>query len=455
MRRVTPVVMKPQLHHPMRRVALSRAGRQSLQLLHWPPFCSLQSFRLGFAQRWLSTRRHARGGVGAVPRIGEIESVEEVLRVHRQHSKVMRQMDVSACWNTLGKLVKRRPSERQWLRLKLRERPDVLQPLVDTTLAHLPRLKARPLANATHGLGAVSECVGFAADQRVWERLADRSLLLVDDLSSQAFSNIVYAFSKAGRSSPALFDAVAQEAQGRLHEFKPQALANTAWAYATLGHASPALFDAVAKAAQGRLHEFKSQDLANTAWAYATADVSSAALFGDRRFTESCATADLTGDQLCQLHQWQLWLEEHGHSWPPLPMPLAQRCRVAFCAGDGNPSRLQRSVAKVLAELKLSPREEVRTAQGYSLDAVVGIDGCDVAVEVDGPSHFVGRSRTPTGATALKRRQLRAAGWRLLPIPYWEWNALSRDPAGQREYLTSGLKAAAAVTSFVGRDNNM
>ena len=136
-------------------------------------------------------------------------------------------------------------------------------------------------------------------------------------------------------------------------------------------------------------------------------------------------------------------------------MPLAQRCRVAFCAGDGNPSRLQRSVAKVLAELKLSPREEVRTAQGYSLDAVVGIDGCDVAVEVDGPSHFVGRSRTPTGATALKRRQLRAAGWRLLPIPYWEWDALSRDPAGQREYLTSGLKAAAAVTSFVGRDNNM
>jgi hypothetical protein len=49
--------------------------------------------------------------------------------------------------------------------------------------------------------------------------------------------------------------------------------------------------------------------------------------------------------------------------------------------------------------------------------------GREVAIEVDGPSHFCGR--TPTGATALKRRQLRAAGWALLPVPYWEWDALS------------------------------
>ena len=39
----------------------------------------------------------------------------------------------------------------------------------------------------------------------------------------------------------------------------------------------------------------------------------------------------------------------------------------------------------------------MRTAQGYSLDAVVVVAGREVAVEVDGPSHFVGR--VPTGAT--------------------------------------------------------
>ena len=70
-------------------------------------------------------------------------------------------------------------------------------------------------------------------------------------------------------------------------------------------------------------------------------------------------------------------------------------------------------------------------------------------MEVDGPSHFLGR--TPTGATALKRRQLRAAGWALVPVPYWEWGALG-SKASKQEYLQRALEglggrqeAAAAV----------
>ena len=143
---------------------------------------------------------------------------------------------------------------------------------------------------------------------------------------------------------------------------------------------------------------------------------------------------------LCQLHQWQLWQEERGAAWPPLPPTLAQRCRDAFfCQAVGVPSELQGDVAASLRALGLAPREEVRTPQGYSLDAVVSHGGREVAVEVDGPSHFVGRS--PTGATALKRRQLRAAGWALLPVPHWEWRALGSEAAKQ-EYLQGGLRAA-------------
>jgi len=45
----------------------------------------------------------------------------------------------------------------------------------------------------------------------------------------------------------------------------------------------------------------------------------------------------------------------------------------------------------------------------------------------------------PTGATVLKRRQLRAAGWTLLPLPYWEWNALADHPA-KEAYLLRALQ---------------
>ena len=42
-------------------------------------------------------------------------------------------------------------------------------------------------------------------------------------------------------------------------------------------------------------------------------------------------------------------------------------------------------------------------------------------MEVDGPSHFVGNSQQPTGATLLKHRQLRYFGWHLEIVHYWEW----------------------------------
>ena len=154
-------------------------------------------------------------------------------------------------------------------------------------------------------------------------------------------------------------------------------------------------------------------------------------------------------DELRQLHQWQLWQEERGATWPPLPPALAQRCRDAFCREEGAPSRLQRDVAASLRALGLALREEVRTPQGYSLDGVVSRGGREVAVEVDGPSHFVGRTPTPTGATALKRRQLRAAGWALLPVPYWEWDALGSEVAKQ-EYLQRGARGAGAGGSRGG-----
>ena len=66
--------------------------------------------------------------------------------------------------------------------------------------------------------------------------------------------------------------------------------------------------------------------------------------------------------------------------------------------------------------------------------------GREVAIEVDGPSHFCGR--TPTGATALKRRQLRAAGWALLAVPYWEWDVHGMNNAAKQEYLRAALQGA-------------
>ena len=103
---------------------------------------------------------------------------------------------------------------------------------------------------------------------------------------------------------------------------------------------------------------------------------------------------------------------------------------------------------------------------------------CVWAVEVDGPSHFLqvrtllscvwychrshsvdslrdritsfsevkhahaqGPSgRVPTGSTLLKQRQLGQLGYKMVSVPYWEWDALRRDKDRERAFLSTALR---------------
>ena len=184
------------------------------------------------------------------------------------------------------------------------------------------------------------------------------------------------------------------------------------------------------RAVRRGLGSFNEQNLSNMAWAFAVFDFPSAdELFGTLSFTSRCAhfEASFSRESLTQLHQWSLWREERDRRsapWPGLSESLRQACRDAFIAEDGKPSKLQSDVAQEIRSRVAHVEEEHRCeASGYSIDALVTLnDGKRIAVEVDGPWHFVGRSHQPNGATLLKHRQLRHFGWRLESVPYWEWN---------------------------------
>ena len=50
-----------------------------------------------------------------------------------------------------------------------------------------------------------------------------------------------------------------------------------------------------------------------------------------------------------------------------------------------------------------------------------------IAVEVDGPTHFVQSTTQPTPHTALKRWLLEREGYAVMPVPYFEWSNLHGD----------------------------
>ena len=273
-------------------------------------------------------------------------------------------------------------------------------------------------ATAGHAAPALLDAIGRESAGRLGE------------FNPQGLANTAWAFATAGHAAPALFDAIATESIGRVCVFAPQNLANTAWAFATAGHAAPALFDAIGTESAGRVCELNAQDLANTAWAYAAMDhlPAESSLF-DQRFAHRCDALahEFSIEELCQLHQWRLWYAGERSCSDGLPgAALLARSDAAFRSVEPQPSRTQREVAKALLSLGASVHQEVVLEEGYSLDMVVDWRGQRLAVEAGGLSHFVGRE--PTAATLLKRRQLKHFGWRLVAVPYWEWDEIERHP---------------------------
>ena len=256
----------------------------------------------------------------------------------------------------------------------------------------------------------------------------------LDDFNEQDLSNTAWAFAKVGREAPALFDIISGEVVRRgLGDSNARDLSNTAWAFAKVGREAPALFDVIsAEVVRRGLGDFNAQDLSNTAWAFAVLNPPSAdKLFGMASFTTRCAHLETSFslEHLSQLHQWSLWREERGALWSGLPQPLRQACRNAFVDKEVQPSQLQSYVVHEIRSRGVTVEEEHRCeASGYSIDGLATLkDGRRVAVEVDGPSHFLGSSHQPTGATLLKRRQLRYFEWHLESVLYWEWESGSKE----------------------------
>ena len=336
-----------------------------------------------------------------------------------------------------------------------------------------------------------------ASAPALYDAIANRTRSLVHTFSAQGLSNLLYAFARQMHQADALFESAIPFAVEQAPNMTSQSMIGFFRSFAVLGYDAPSLWRPMALFAHERLDEFTAQGLSNLAWAYAVADVQGPevdALFGDGAFTGRCnqligeermysAPGSSAYEHLRQLHQWELWRQATSLAkaadgvpeWPPLDADLTRLCATAFASHHGRPSELQRQVYGVLEELGFDLEEEVMSQIGYSIDIVLngwreqpsageaeegsltdqqvamstiisgggadgrrsnaGVASTSIAIEVDGPTHFLYRSSRPSGATRLKRRQLRQSGIRLIPVPYFEWRRCTREALNAEERL--------------------
>jgi hypothetical protein len=278
--------------------------------------------------------------------------------------------------------------------------------------------------------------------QKVGDAIVDLENL--DAFNSQNLANTVWAYATAGVDHRALFDKIGNTIirADSLESFAPQALSNIAWAYAAANELRAELFENIATVIVKKtgIDSFNSQDLTNIAWAYAVADIDEALLFSDD-FSHAIIRIQekLNTQTLNQLYQWHLWRTGEKCA-EGLPKQLYDRCRQAFISTDIIVSSLQKDVVSMLVSVGLNPLEEFVTESGFSVDALLEINGKHIGVEVDGPSHFIGRKQT--GATVLKHRQVTMVDKiPIVSVPYFEWNRLGKDKDEKQKYLRSLLSS--------------
>ena len=274
----------------------------------------------------------------------------------------------------------------------------------------------------------------------------------------QALSNTAWAYATAQVSHPRLFKKVTNAALQCQGEHNSQDVANLLWAYATMGIIDKQLFSAFVPTAAKLINSYNNQDLGHIAWAYAVADIEAPILF-KKLFIKKCVEKKdgFVHEALSQLYQWHLWQTKEKCN-PGLSEGLLDKCHEAFISQDLTISKLQEDVVANLSSIGLEPKEEVLMDSGYRIDAIVEVKGKTVGVEVDGPWHFIGNSRSPLGRTILKRRQVPAIdGIELVSVSYWEWNKLlGKDEVKRQDYLRKLLGLVAAEeSSWQGTDKQV
>ena len=315
--------------------------------------------------------------------------------------------------------------------------------LIASTTETLHELNAHDLAFvAGHAAAA-----GYVSDPQkseqdmMWECIESTAKSLAPKMDAADASSLIWGLAAARHHSPELMECLTPIFRSQARVLSPGGIAMSLYGYAMLGHKDVPLFHTLGEAAASKLASFTARELAVLMWAHAAADAPNPALFAERDFASAVGRFDiLEASDLCRLHQYELWCRER-ESLARLPPSLASRCAEAFRASNVSPSLFQAEVAHALAGLQLEVSEEVRLESGYTLDLVVDCGGTLVGIEVDGPSHFLGGAipGAPTGATLLKRRQLRHQGWCVASVPLHDWQAARGQ---EHEYLNGAITAA-------------
>jgi hypothetical protein len=297
----------------------------------------------------------------------------------------------------------------------------------------------------------------------LFKNIDERASRFVEKGTPQAIANTAWAFATLNTPAPSLFKMIEERASSLVESGAPQAVANTAWALAVLSHDAPAFFAAIDSRSDHILDAGNPQNIANIAWGFAELGIRPDSFFAGLEKHVGPFSSSASMQSVCNIC-WSLVILDLAHQHDTLlqslwdramsadagssiflavqlvqvelhakasgivlqsPVPPALRQRMVEAAGEiaqSNSSRFEGEYSKLLNDLGFEHEREVSPfADDEKAGDVLAIDmACSarkIAIECDGPSHYLSSGRE-NGKTVAKRRLLERLGWKVVNIPY-------------------------------------
>eukprot|EP00808_Paulinella_micropora_P016441 g7994.t1 len=319
----------------------------------------------------------------------------------------------------------------------------VMQTLFGVALREASRFKAQEIANLLNGAARI----GYHPGEEALTVFCAQARVLLYTFKPQEIASLLNALSRLGfHPGQEWLNAFSQEAALKAKAFNPQGIANLLNGMAKLAYnPGEKVLQIMCREVVLKREGFTYQNIANTLHALCVMNYVPKDVFVQLIDLLPRSARLLEEEELSQLYLVDLSLRlEHAKMGLTLPVMLRKACSALQMSRhrQTKSSKLHKAVSDILLRyVKLVHQcEDFQT--GLFLD--ISMPEQKLAIEVDGPVHFSTKadgSRQYLGTTVLKHRLLKAMGWRMLLIPFYEWDIIPYRNREQRaEYLRNKLR---------------
>ena len=287
----------------------------------------------------------------------------------------------------------------------------------------LRALKSQELVNIIWALATLK----YSDESAFVEQLLREAETKMSEFDPRGFSNTMWALAALKCPDESFIEKLIREAEPKLRDFNSQELSNTIWSLATLNYPGGSAFiKQLLTEAESNLRDFSPQGMANFVWSLAVLDHVDAPLLLKRflPFLYEFQADELIDSDKTPCFQFLLLMEDKGHVTAEImsdPQYVKFRKMCQEARTNKRPSSSQLEIFDIVQCL---PGCSDATCEQLTEDGIFTIDialhlngGRRLAIEVDGPHHFLSDGKALNGNTVLRNRMLENRGWTVVSIP--------------------------------------